>query len=119
MYSQPPLPDPTFWRPGETPGWGGPREGPRAAVVCRQGHPKDYKLTAPPVGDLGFCTKCGAALIGRCPVCNIRIPGVENVPGIALRYTRPPSFCDGCGQPYPWATREDYIAHLRNLAPCR
>jgi hypothetical protein len=26
-----------------------------------------------------------------------------------------PKFCDGCGEPYPWATRQDRIYQLENL----
>jgi Uncharacterized protein conserved in bacteria (DUF2321) len=26
-----------------------------------------------------------------------------------------PRFCDGCGEPYPWATRQDRIYQLENL----
>jgi hypothetical protein len=70
-----------------------------------------------PAGDLGFCNVCGAEIVGRCPSCDIRIPGVEHVPGISMigeEYV-PSKFCDGCGEPYPWASRQDRIYQLENL----
>jgi hypothetical protein len=27
----------------------------------------------------------------------------------------PPMFCDGCGEPFPWASRQQRIYHLENL----
>ena len=33
---------------------------------------------------------------------------------VSNRYNRP-SFCDGCGIAYPWATREERIYELENL----
>jgi hypothetical protein len=34
--------------------------------------------------------------------------------GVPDRYT-PPMFCDGCGEPFPWSTRQQRIYHLENL----
>jgi hypothetical protein len=113
---QPSTPDPTFCRPGE-PGWAR-QSGYQAATVCRRGHPKDSDLRAPPAAEaLGFCPQCGASILARCPTCSIRIRGEYYVPDvIAVGFEYSPSkFCDGCGEPYPWATRQDRIYQLENL----
>ena len=111
--SQPPRPDPTFWRPGE-PGWGKQR-GLQAAVVCRRGHVRTSNLTESPA-DLGFCTECGAEILDRCPCCRIRIRGRDWQPaGVPDSSYTLPMFCDGCGEPFPWATRQQRIYQLENL----
>lgn len=112
--AQPPPPDPAFWLPGE-PGWGR-HEGNRAASVCRRGHAKETALTQAPDRGLGFCTECGAEILSRCPSCGIRILGTPWWPGVAVfeEYV-PPRFCDGCGEPFPWATRQQRIYQLENL----
>ena len=33
----------------------------------------------------------------------------------AMNQYIPPRFCDGCGEPLPWATREDCIYQLENI----
>jgi hypothetical protein len=38
------------------------------------------------------------------------VPGV-----IAVSTASRPSFCDGCGSAFPWATREERIFELENL----
>jgi hypothetical protein len=113
---QPPQPDPSFWRSGE-PGWGSRQRGWQAATVCRRGHVAADGLTEAPITEgLGFCVDCGAQITARCPACGIRIrgryynPDVEDLGPFEL--TR---FCDGCGEPYPWATRQDRIYQLENL----
>jgi hypothetical protein len=64
----------------------------------------------------GFCPTCGSYVIARCPNCRIRIRGDLHVPGLTVfdEY-RPSAFCDGCGEPYAWATRQDRIYQLENL----
>jgi hypothetical protein len=90
-------------------------DGPRAATVCRRGHEQQITLTAAPTGDLGFCNECGASVIGRCPACGVRIRGMEGGLIGAMTPYLPPKFCDGCGEPLPWAGRQDYIYQLENL----
>jgi hypothetical protein len=55
-------------------------------------------------------------MLGRCPSCHVRIRGEFYQTGVRdfSDYT-PPAFCDGCGSPYPWATREQRIDQLENL----
>jgi hypothetical protein len=62
------------------------------------------------------CTKCGAVIISWCNNCGQRIRGTYTVPGVlSLRRYDLVSFCDGCGSPMPWATREDRIYQLENI----
>ena len=106
--------DPAFWRPGE-PGVGD-RSGPRAATVCMRGHVLKRYLAEVPAEPLGFCLECGAPVIGRCPSCKIRVRGSSHVPGyLGIDHYEPPRFCDGCGEPLPWATWQDRIYQLENL----
>lgn len=113
---QPPQPDPSFWRSGE-PGWGSTQPGWQAATVCRRGHVAVNGLTEAPItAGLGYCADCGAQIIARCPACGIRIRGCYHNPDVEdLGSFELPRFCDGCGEPYPWATRQDRIYQLENL----
>jgi hypothetical protein len=46
------------------------------------------------------CTQCGASCIDECPSCKEPIRGIEiHTP---VTYYRRPSYCHGCGKPYPW-----------------
>jgi hypothetical protein len=114
---QPPPTDPSFWRPGE-PGWGNRERGYQAATVCRRGHPQQTTLTVPPDPEsLGFCPDCGAEILARCLNCGIRIRGELHIPGQVWLEENfaPRKFCDSCGEPYPWATRQDRIYQLENI----
>jgi len=86
--------------------------------VCRRGHVQENSLAVAPATDgLGFCPDCGASITARCGACGIRIRGEYYTPGVALIgfEFKPAKFCDGCGEPYPWATRQDRIYQLENL----
>lgn len=50
-----------------------------------------------------FCSDCGEPTITACQHCNANIKGDYNVPNVfsIFEYYRP-SFCDNCGQQYPW-----------------
>jgi hypothetical protein len=65
----------------------------------------------------GHCTKCGAPCIDRCPKCKTPIRGRERYSAAAYEC---PSFCPGCGHPYPWmedklATAHDLLFHAEKL----
>lgn len=68
----------------------------------------------------GRCPDCGAGILTACRHCGLRIRGTSRSrvlrPGLNLSpdYS-PPSFCDGCGDPYPWASRQARIFQLENL----
>ncbi len=114
---QPPAADPSFWRPGE-PGWGHRVRGYQAASVCKRGHSQETRLTeAPDPASLGFCPDCGAVILARCPACGIRIRGELHIPSQVWfeENFAPRKFCDGCGEPYPWATWQDRIYQLENV----
>jgi hypothetical protein len=105
---------PTFW------GRDGAGDGYRAATVCRRGHEPSNGNEAYPAGDLGFCAKCGSGVLSGCLHCGKRIRGVSRE--ITLGTRRPVTyakhefgFCDGCGEPYPWPTRQDLVYQLLNL----
>jgi hypothetical protein len=104
-----------FWLPGE-PGYEHGHQVRRAALVCTRGHPVRYAVEGQPSGPLGFCQKCGAPIIGSCPSCGARVRGIDIIPGVfsAAEY-EPPKFCEGCGEPLPWAGRQERFYQLENI----
>lgn len=86
----------------------------RPAAVCRRGHVEtsDTVLISPSTR----CPDCGAQVLTACTNCSKRIRGdyhVEGVVGVG-NYT-PPDFCDFCGAPHPWATRQARLYELENI----
>lgn len=67
-----------------------------------------------PVGSR--CPVCGAAVLTNCTGCG-RIRGDYDVPGVAMIGFEwdPPQFCDQCGTPHPWVSRQGRIYELENL----
>ena len=50
-----------------------------------------------------YCHKCGAATTTKCASCAAEIRGYYSTPGvISIPRLKAPSFCYGCGKPYPW-----------------
>ena len=58
----------------------------------------------------GFCGPCGAPVITACETCQRAIPTPDYLAGAK----EPNAFCTGCGQPFPWATREQLIGKVRS-----
>jgi hypothetical protein len=60
-----------------------------------------------------FCAKCGTLVLTTCsnPDCRAPLP-IPNIPG-GQRGSSP--FCTRCGEPHPWATREQRIGRLIDL----
>lgn len=104
-----------FWPPGE-PEFDIGFQTHRAALVCSRGHAKSYDVTSAHSGSLGYCRECGAVIHGRCPACGLRIRGLNFYPGIIVTPDyHPPKFCDGCGEPMPWAGRRERFYQLQNI----
>src|SRR4051812_40245316 len=96
--------------------WGrdGSCNGYRPATVCRNGHEQPVSEQTYPGTDLGFCP-CSEEVLGECQHCGRRLRGASTAetsrPG-----GRPAPYqahqwdaCDGCGEVYPWATRDARI----------
>ncbi len=100
------------------------------AQICTNGHVINWMSVSRPDYNRGFCGKCGASTINNCPNCNAPIGGyyheahvayeeldtmvneiLNPPPEIILDYTTPPSFCPGCGKPYPWTETKLKSAH--------
>jgi hypothetical protein len=90
----------------------------QGAAICRRGHTETQHInpTGPETDLAENCTTCGARVLTACPVCDLRIRGKRYSPNVvSLVAASRPSFCDGCGVAYPWATREERIFELENL----
>lgn len=84
------------------------------AAVCRRGHSNssDLRLKEP----APRCAECGAKVLTQCESCSGRIRGRCQSPGvIATKPYSPPDFCDLCGSPHPWASRQARIYELENI----
>ena len=82
-----------------------------SAAVCRRGHAfTTHTERAAEVA--ARCASCGAEVLTACPECNHRIRGL---PSNSSGKYRPPDFCDACGSPFPWLTRQGHIYQLQNL----
>ncbi len=66
------------------------------AYLCENGHIIETSL---PVCNDKYCARCGARVISQCPNCHATIQGHEH--GVSGYYSIP-SYCTGCGKPYPW-----------------
>jgi hypothetical protein len=55
---------------------------------------------------------CGAEVLTACEECGSRIRG--NPAGMWGDYT-PPDFCDVCGTPHPWLSRQGRIYQLQDI----
>ena len=108
------------------------------SAVCEQGHiisddvidPKTRTLTAASRGaqvwspDIStprgaireklapqYCGTCGAQALTQCPSCSTALLKIKYLAGEREPY----AFCSGCGQPFPWATREQRVSRMQNL----
>lgn len=78
------------------------------AQICIKGHV--HSSDGSPFKRQDHCTKCGAVCIDVCQRCNVPIRGRPAYS--AADYDRP-SFCHGCGNPYPWM--DDKLNTARDL----
>jgi hypothetical protein len=73
--------------------------------VCINGHMITDKAVTSPEFRKPFCPTCGAKTIEACPNCQATIQGDYHIPGVIAVGLGPksaPSYCHGCGAPYPW-----------------
>jgi len=80
------------------------------AAVCRRGHVATSRAETVEYGVR--CKFCGSEVITACPACGERIPGMWQ--RVAAHYS-PPDFCERCGEPYPWLSRQGRIYLLQNI----
>jgi hypothetical protein len=97
-----------------------------AMAVCLRGHietqfleewdgsPPGYRLRQPPSAAL-YCVICGQKVISACPSCGERIRGPARGEFYGEPLDAPFDFCDFCGIPFPWASRQARIYQLRDL----
>lgn len=90
-------------------------EGYDVAQICVNGHEINSSSVRYPQYNKNFCDKCGAETITKCRQCGENIKGYYHGSGfISLASYQIPSFCDNCGEPYPWTKRR--IAAAQDLA---
>lgn len=94
----------------------------RTAAVCKKGHVVSRDVIDPPKrlvshGRGGgsavqgwFYGECGASVVTTCK-CGTAVPN----PDIRRKQNDPNAFCIGCGEPFPWASREQLIGKLYGL----
>src|SRR6267142_579288 len=85
------------------------------AQICMQGDVQSSDGT--PFDPSAHCTKCGSECIHQCLSCKTPIRGKMKFS--AVNYDNP-SFCHGCGKPYPWMddklrTAKDLLFHDEKL----
>ena len=91
------------------------RSGYRSAAVCRRGHEITSSIEFRGEVEL-HCPDCGAKVLTACTACGDRIQGSYHSP-VVLTGTRyeAPDFCDRCGAPHPWASRQARLWAIENL----
>ncbi|MBL7125718.1 MAG: DUF2321 domain-containing protein [Dehalococcoidales bacterium] len=114
------------------------------AQICTNGHVINWMSVSRPDYNRGFCGKCGASTVTNCQYCNAKIMGYYHVgrftieehkkrmreilhplPNATLDYNTGltlPSFCSGCGKPYPWTetklkAAQELSDEIENLSP--
>jgi hypothetical protein len=74
--------------------------------VCRRGHEITNMASTHPERCAAFCDKCGSATVTACEHCQQSVRGYYRTGGIAGYGPSRPSFCHGCGKPYPWTDEQ-------------
>src|SRR5215470_12868906 len=81
-------------------------------ALCRRGHVVAFAESGLFIDLATFCDRCGGAVYSSCPSCCAPFPsGVLTF----AQFEYPRAFCRRCGLPFPWATREDIVAHVQNV----
>jgi hypothetical protein len=85
------------------------------AQICLNGHMISQQVVAERDHSQAFCSRCGKATVMACRHCRAPIRGVYHVPGTyVLDDVALPSYCLGCGRPYPWT--ETQVLAAKELA---
>lgn len=73
------------------------------ALICKNGHIINSSFRRSPEYNSDFCSRCGARTIHKCPNCGRDIKGdiIDDDFIYCSRYNVP-SFCEYCGNPFPW-----------------
>ena len=73
------------------------------ALICENGHAINSNFYKFPERNSDYCSRCGACAIHKCPNCGKDIKGsfVDDEIFFISRY-KVPSFCEFCGNPFPW-----------------
>jgi hypothetical protein len=89
----------------------------RPAAICRRGHVASTDIQLSPELASTKCGTCGAKIPRACPECNNSIRGRYYVPGVlGVGYEYSPlDFCEDCGAPFPWLSRQGRIYLLENM----
>ncbi len=75
--------------------------------VCKKGHQITTTLMRDKNGQ-NFCKQCGTSTISKCEKCEKPISGYDWDSSVV--YIPPvPSFCDGCGNKFPWSDIESTV----------
>jgi hypothetical protein len=84
-----------------------------SAAVCRRGH-VETAILEDALGDTpAKCATCGAPILTACASCGAPIRGM--VVGVVGYGWKPSDFCDNCGTPQPWASRQARLYELENI----
>jgi hypothetical protein len=76
--------------------------------VCENGHLITRYADSQPDSRKKRCPECGAVTLLACPKCNGKIPGHRHISGVlCIDTTPPPSFCESCGEAFPWSGKEN------------
>ncbi|KAA2282170.1 DUF2321 domain-containing protein [Candidatus Nitrosocosmicus agrestis] len=72
------------------------------AIICLNGHIISDSIESFET-KMGFCKDCGKPTINKCQNCKNPIHGDMYIPNfVNAIQMESPSFCYGCGNPYPW-----------------
>lgn len=90
-----------------------------SAAICRRGHVATSDFGLSPERASNRCRVCGAEIIRACPNqdCQRPIRGAYHIPGViglGEEYS-PPDFCEDCGEPFPWLSRQGRIFLLQDM----
>jgi hypothetical protein len=84
------------------------------AAICRRGHVLTSDLSTH--GAVSpRCRECGAPILTTCVNCGGRIQGLVVTRYGAVYGYGAPEFCDLCGAPHPWASRQARLYELQNM----